>query len=147
MALGCPKGIGLVQSGCNLWGTMADFPLVAVVEGLLCSSLYLPLWKISWKVALLQLFCSRRCWKMTLEVLVFPRHRLIHTPQWWHFLKKYCRGVEYYVGKIQRNLSLVLLLFWWHRRDCINDGSLGDQDTIRLIHGMPTCLSKLFFHG
>ena len=48
-------------------------------------------------------------------------------------------------GKTQHNLSLVLLLFWLHRRDGINNGSLRDRDTIPLLHGMPTCLSQLDF--
>ena len=147
VTFGCTEGRGLVRSGCTFWGTMADFSLFAVVEGLLFSSHYLPPWKISGIVAQLRPFGSRRCWKMALGVLGSSRHGLIHAPWWWHFLRKNCRGVEYYVGKIQRNLSLVLLLFWWHRRDGIDNGSSRDQDTNPLLHGMPTCLSQLDFHG
>ena len=42
MTLGCTEGRGLVRYGCIFWGTMADFSLFAVVEGLLFSSHYLP---------------------------------------------------------------------------------------------------------
>ena len=147
MTLGCTEGIYLVHPGCNFCGTMADFSPVAVAEGLLYSSHYLPPCKISWKVALLRLFGSRQCWKMALAVLGFSRRRLIHAPQWWHFLRSYCRGVEYYVRKIQLNLSLILLLFWWNKRDVTNNGSLRDWDIIPLLHGIPTRLSQFAFHG
>ena len=147
MTLGCTEGIYLVRPVCSFWGIMAADYLFAIVEGLLCSSHYCTPWKISWKFALLRLSGSRQFWKMALEVLGFSRHRLIHAPRWWNVPRKNCRGVEYYVEKNQHNLSLVLLLFWWYRCDGIDNGSLRDQDTIPLLHGMPTCLSKLDFHG
>ena len=147
MTLVCTEGRGLLRSGCTVWGTMVYFSLFAVVDGLLFYSHYLTPWKISWKVAPLRLFGSLRCWKMALEVLGYSNHRLINTPRWWHFMGKNCRIVEYYVRNIQRNLSLLLLLFWWHRRDGTDDGSLRDQYTIPLLHWMPTFLSHLDFHG
>ena len=82
MILGCTEVRVLVLSGCTFWGTMADFSLFAVVEGLLFSSNYLPPWKISRKISQLRLFGSRRCWKMALGVLGSPRHGLIHAPRW-----------------------------------------------------------------
>ena len=99
MTLGCTEGKVLVLSGCTFWGTMADFSLFAVVEGLLFSSNYLPPWKISRKISQLRLFGSRRCWKMALGILGYSRHGLICASRWWHFLRKNCRVVEYYVGK------------------------------------------------
>ena len=126
---------------------MAKNSVVAVVEGLLRSSHYILPWKISWKVALLQIFWSRQFWKITLEVLGFSRHKLITALLWCRFLRNNCRGVEYYGGGIQRNLSLVLLLFWWHKCDGADNGSLRDWDIIPLLYGMLTCLSQLAFHG
>ena len=99
MTLGCTEGRGLVLSGCTPWGTMADFSLFNVVYGLLFSSHYLPPLKISWKVALLRLFGSRWCWKMAIEVLGYSGNMLIHAPRWLHFMRKNCRGVDYYVVK------------------------------------------------
>ena len=146
MTLGCTEVRCLIRSRCTFWGTMADFSLVAVVKGLLFSSHYLPSWKIYGIFSQLWLFGSFRCWKMALGVLDSSRHRLIHAPRWWHFLTKNFRGVEYYVAKIQHNLSLVLLLCWWQRSDGTNNGSLMERDTIPLLHGMFTCLSQLAFH-
>ena len=118
-----------------------------LLEGLLFSLNYLSPWKISGIVSQLRPFRSRWCWKMALGVLVSSRHGIIHALQWWYFMRKNCRRVDYCVGKIQRNLSLVILLFWWYRRDGTNNGSLRDLDTIPLLHGMPTCLSQSDFHG
>ena len=129
MILGCTEGIGFVHPGCTFWGIMADFYMVAVVEGLMWSSHYRPPWKIFWKVVLLRISGSCRCWKMALEVLGFSRHSLINAPQLWHFLRKNCRDVEYCVGKTQHNVSLVLLFFWWHVRDGIDNVLLRGLDT------------------
>ena len=97
--LGCTEVRGLVIFGRTFWGIMADFSLVAVVEGLIFSENYLPPWKIYLVVAQLRPFGSRRCWEMALGVLVSSSHGLIRAPRWWHFLRKNCRGVEYCVGK------------------------------------------------
>ena len=82
-----------------------------------------------------------------LVLLGFSLPKLIHAPQLWNFLRTNFRGVEYYVGKTQHNMSLVILLFWQHRRDGIDNDSLRDRDTIPFIHGMSTCLSQLDFNG
>ena len=126
--------------------TMADFQCLLFWR--VCSFLHVICRRgISGIVAQLRQFGSRLCWKMALGVTGSSRYGLIHAPRWWHFLRNNCRGVEYYVGKIQYNLSLVLLFFWWHKRDGINNGSFRDQDTIPLLRGIPTCLSQLALHG
>ena len=144
--LGCTKGRGLVILERTVWGTMADFSLVDVVEGLLFAANYLQPWKIYRRVAQLQPFGSLRCWKMALGVMGSSRHGLIHAPQWWNFLRKNCRGVDYCVGKIQRNPSRIILLFWWHIRDGAYNGSLRDRYTILLLHVIPKFLYQLVIH-
>ena len=93
---------------------MAGSSLVAGVEGLLIAENYLQPWKIYLRVDQLRPFGSRQCCKMVLGVLGSSRHGLILAPQWWHFLRNNFRGVEYFVGGIQRNLSCAILLSWWH---------------------------------
>ena len=80
--LGFTEEMGLVIFGRTFWGTTADFLLVAVVEGLLFSSNYLPPWKIYLRVAQLRPFGSCECWKMALGVLGSSRHGIIHAPRW-----------------------------------------------------------------
>ena len=123
------------------------FVLLAFVEGLPCSSHHILPWWISWKVSILRLTVIRRYFKISLEVLGSSRHRLILAPRWWHFMRNICTGVEFYTGKTQHNLSLVLLLSWWHRCDGIDNVLSRDRDTNFLLHGMPICLSQLVFHG
>ena len=122
------------------------FSLFAVVECLLFSSHYMPPCKIYVRVAQLWPFGSRWCWKMAPVVMGSSRHGIIQAPWWWHFLRKSCRVVEYSVGKNQRNLSLVILLSWWHIRDGTDNGSLRDQDFILLLHVLLKFLSQLVFH-
>ena len=147
MTLSCTEGIYLVHLGYSFWG------IIAVFCSACCCGGSAVLFKLSSVLVNILESCSiATIWELPMLEngawgAGFFKAKVIHAPQWWNFMRKNCRGVEYYVVKTQHNLSLVLLLFWWHIRDGINNSSSRDQYTNPLLQGIPTCLSQLDFHG